>query len=89
MEALRQAREWMMLAAARIAGVKGSLDNLRQSQARRGLGLRSDITASERRLEFYMDEAESALGTNDPDKAKKNLDSAERELQKLERFLGR
>ncbi|MCP5118286.1 MAG: protein kinase, partial [bacterium] len=46
-EALRQAREWMMLAAARIAGVRGSLDNLRQSQARRGLGLRSDITASE------------------------------------------
>ena len=53
-----------------------------------GLGLRSDITASSQRLEYYLDEAQSALKDANPTSAKKYLDSAERELGKLERFLG-
>ena len=85
---LRDLRERMMLIAVRLSGVKQSITRLRQAQARMGLVLRSDITASSQRLEYYLDEAQSALKDANPTSAKKYLDSAERELGKLERFLG-
>ena len=76
----------LMLMATRIGPVKDSLANIRESQARAGLGLRGDIAASEQRLEFYMDEAESSLRTADPEAARENLRFAEQELTKLEMF---
>ena len=87
--ALRQLDKSMMLMATRIGPVKTSLANIRQSQQRAGLGMRRDIAEAEQRLEYFMDEAESSLRAGNPGAAKKNLDYAERQLETLERFLGR
>jgi hypothetical protein len=40
-------------------------------------------------MEFYLDEAEAALKAGDPVRAKKSLDTAERALETVEKFLGR
>jgi hypothetical protein len=78
-----------MLMGARIGAVKTSLDTLRREQARQGFSLRGDIVAKQQRIEYLMDEAESALKSGDPDTARGHLDMAERVLGELETFLGR
>ncbi|MFB3776372.1 MAG: serine/threonine-protein kinase [Bryobacteraceae bacterium] len=81
-------KEWPML-ASRAGAVAGSLQNLQQEQRRSGFGLRGDITASWKRMEHYMDQVEAAISAKDPDAARENMESAEREIANLERFLGR
>lgn len=85
---LRESRQRMMLLATRISTVKIGLENLRREQARSGLGLRADMVTANQRVEFHMDEAEAALKAGNPAEMKKSLDAAERELEKIERFLG-
>ena len=77
-----------MLLGTRATTVKGSLQALQQQQARSGLNLRADMVTSQQRMEFYLDEADSSFKAGDPVKMKKNLNSAEREIEKLEKFLG-
>jgi len=86
--ALRKVRERMMLMAVRVGAARSSLDNLRRAQNASGLGLRADMAAAEKRMEFFLDEAESSLKSGDAGAADKRLDAAEQELEKLERFLG-
>jgi hypothetical protein len=74
--------------AARSNAVRGTLQNLEQQQRSMGVGLRGDISASWKRMEFLLDEAEAALKRQDLAAAKRNLDNAERETDKLEQFLG-
>jgi serine/threonine-protein kinase len=88
-EALDRARERLGMLAARANAVRGSLQNLEQQQRSTGVGLRIDISASWKRMEFLLDEAEAALKRQDLAAAKRNLDNAERETDKLEQFLGR
>jgi hypothetical protein len=40
-------------------------------------------------MEYYMDQAEAAISAKDPAMAKEHMDNAEREIQTLEKFLGR
>jgi len=40
------------------------------------------------RMKSYMDQADRALGDGNSAAAEKNMDSAEREVEKLEKFLG-
>jgi serine/threonine-protein kinase len=86
--ALREARERIVLLATRVGAVRSSLERLKQSQARMGLGLRQDWAAAEQRLLFRMDEAEKALAGRDAGRTGQQLDAAERELSALERGLG-
>lgn len=81
-------KNWPML-DSRAAAVDGSLQTLQQQQARSGLGLRGDISASWRRMQTYMRQTDAALASKDPDAAKENMDNVERELGVLEKFLGR
>ncbi len=87
--ALKELQKNWALLDSRAAAVDSSLSNLQQQQARSGLGLRGDITASWRRMQTYMQEANSALAARDPDAAKESMDGLERELGVLEKFLGR
>ena len=87
--ALRETQKaWPML-ASRAGAVSSSLQNLQQAQQRSGLGLRGDISASWKRMEHYMDQAEAAISAKDPASANEHMESAEREIQTLEKFLGR
>ena len=77
------------MVASRAAAVRTSLENLQNQQQRSGLSLRGDISASWKRMEHYMDETEAAFSAKDADAVKENMDSVERELGTLEKFLGR
>ena len=88
-EQLNEVREQLNLLSIRMDTVKGSLDALRKQQAASGLGLRADMASSAQRMEYYYSQTETALKNRDADAAKKNLDLAEREVSKLENFLGK
>jgi len=72
-----------------MEGVKGSLNRLSAQQASSGLGTSGDLTGAARRMQVFMDQATSQLRAGDPAAAKKSLDSAERELEKLEEKFNR
>jgi serine/threonine-protein kinase len=87
--ALREIQKnWRML-ASRAGAVSGSLQNLQQQQQRSGMGLRGDIAASWKRMEYDMDQLEAAISAKDPEAAKEHMENAEREITNLEKFLGR
>jgi hypothetical protein len=78
-----------MLLGIRATAVKQSVENMRQQQARMGLGLRQDVAAGLQRMEYQLDETEAALKRGDAASAKRSLSAAEREVSKLEGFMGR
>jgi polyhydroxyalkanoate synthesis regulator phasin len=86
-EQIKEVRQQLDLLGVRADTVRGSLDALRRQQAASGLGLRADMANAAQRMEMYMSQTEKALKQRDADGAKKNLDSAEREVSKLENFL--
>ena len=87
--ALRELRDHMVMLGTRANSARSTLARMKAEQARQGLGMRGDILTSEQRMETYMDDAEAALRAGDPDRAKKALQTAEREIDKLDSFLGR
>jgi serine/threonine-protein kinase len=86
---LREHRQALMLLGTRARAVNTSIQTMRSEQARMGLNMRADVTTAQQRMEFHLDEAESALKERDADGAKKSLEAAERELERLEKLLGR
>jgi len=75
--------------SGRASAVSASLDNLQKQQAAQGLGLRGDIVASQQRMQSYMSKAQAAIQAQDAASARKYLDLAAAEVEKLEKFLGR
>jgi serine/threonine-protein kinase len=86
---LDELREQLMLLGIRATAVKQSVESIRQQQARMGLGLRQDMAAGLQRMEYQLDETEAALKRGDAASAKRSLGAAEREVSKLEGFMGR
>jgi len=86
---LEELEDRMTPLAGRANAVKDSVEHLRQQQERAGFSLRQDISASLSNMEQYMDKADAALKSRNPEAAKKSIDLAEREIEKLEKFLGR
>ena len=74
--------------SARANIVYDGLQKLRQEQAQIGASLRGDMAGAAERMKSYMDQADRALGDGNSAAAEKNIDSAEREVEKLEKFLG-
>jgi hypothetical protein len=74
--------------SARANIVYDGLQKLRQEQAQIGASLRGDMAGAAERMKSYMDQADRALGDGNSAAAEKNMDSAEREVEKLEKFLG-
>jgi serine/threonine-protein kinase len=87
-EQLENLREQGSLLSIRAGTVRSSLESLRKAQARSGLGLRADMAASAQRMDYLMNEADAALQRGDVAAAQRNLDLAEKEVAKLEKFLG-
>jgi hypothetical protein len=85
---LQELRERMVQLAARVSAVRTSLGNLKRSQEASGVSLRGDMAAAESRMNYMMEGSNSALNAHDAPAAKKFLDSAEGEIEKLEKFLG-
>src|SRR5690606_20683726 len=53
--------ERLTMVAARAGAVRASLDNLKQSQAQGGLGLRRDMATAENTMGFNLQQAEEKL----------------------------
>jgi serine/threonine-protein kinase len=87
-ERLEKLREEGSLLSIRVGTVKSSLDGLQKAQAGTGLGLRADMAASAQRMDYLMNEADAALQRGDAAATQRNLDLAEKEVSKLEKFLG-
>ena len=88
-KALEELQERMVMLASRAGAVRSSLETLQRQQAAMGLNLRGDILASWKRMEHYMDQAEAALNKRDAAATRRHLEAAEREIDRLENFLGR
>jgi uncharacterized caspase-like protein len=73
---------------ARAGAVTGSLDNLRQEQARQGVSLRGDMAAAATQLNVLLNQADKAFNDGDLRRASRSMDQLEPALEKLERFLG-
>jgi serine/threonine-protein kinase len=86
---LEELEDRMTPLAGRASAVKDSVEHLRQQQERAGFSLRHDISASLSSMEQYMGKADAALNSRNPAAAKKYMDLAEREIEKLEKFFGR
>jgi len=85
----QQLRERMIDLAARANAVKASMDGIERQQRASGLSMRADMAAAAQRVQFLMGEANGALAARDNAAAKRNMDLAERDIEKLEAFLGR
>lgn len=88
-KALEDLRERAGLMQVRVATIRTSLQNLQRQQAASGLSLRGDMVAADQRLGYQMEQAESSLQQHDAEGAKKRLDAAERDLEKLESFFNK
>jgi len=86
---LEELEDRMTPLEGRAGAVKDSVDRLRQQQHSAGFSLRQDISASESNMEQYISKAQEALNAKNPQAAKKYMDLAEREIEKLEKFFGR
>jgi eukaryotic-like serine/threonine-protein kinase len=84
---LQELRERLVKLDARAGAVRSSLQNLKNAQAAGGLSLRGDMTAAESRMNHMLDGANSALRAHDAAAAEKFMQSADTELEKLEKFL--
>ncbi len=73
----------------RASAVKDSVQNIQRQQNSEGLSMRPDIAAALSRMERFMNEADAALSAGNSASAQRNMDLAEGEIEKLEKFLGR
>jgi serine/threonine protein kinase len=86
---VEQLRERANLMSVRVGTIRASFQSLQRQQAASGLSPRSDMVAADQRLGYQLDQAEASLQQGDAVAAKKRLDAAERDLEKLESFLGK
>ena len=86
---MQAAREQYMMLNTRASSVRGTLQTLARSQAASGLNLRGDMQDAANMMNSYLEGANAALQASDPAAAKSFMDKAERQLEKLEKFLNR
>ena len=86
---LEEMRDRLGTLGPRANAIRGSLQNLERQQQASGYGMRGDISASWKRMEYLLDEAQAALNAGNADRAQKYLDLADQEADKLDKFLGR
>jgi serine/threonine-protein kinase len=75
--------------SSRAIAVGTSLENLQKQQAAQGLGLRGDIVEAQQLMHAFLAKAKAAVQAKDVKSARKYLDMAERQTEKIEKFLGR
>jgi hypothetical protein len=86
---LQAARENLALLGARSSGIRTSLQSLQRSQAASGMNLRGDMLEASNLMSTYLDGANAALRDGDTAQAASFMQKAERQIEKLEKFLGR
>lgn len=77
------------MVAARFSTARSSLQSIQRSQAASGLGMRGDITEAANLANTFLEGANSALTAGDAASARSFTEKAERQVEKIEKFLGR
>jgi eukaryotic-like serine/threonine-protein kinase len=72
----------------RAAAASQSVDTLRKQQVAAGYNLRADIASAQERMQLYLSKGDAALKANDAANAQKYFDLADKELDRIEKFLG-
>ncbi len=85
---MQDAREHNVMLNTRATSVRSSLQAMQRSQASRGLNLRADMQEAAGLMGSYLDAANAAIAAGDLPSAKSFMDKAERQIDKLEKFLG-
>lgn len=75
--------------SSREMAITVSLDALSREQNAQGMHLRGDMVEAQARMRTYLGKAQSAIQVQDAKSARKYLDLAEPEVERLEKFLGR
>ncbi len=86
---LQRIREELVQVSARASAARTSVTNMQRSQAASGLGMRGDIVEASSLMQNYLQGANAALNAGDAEAAKNLSEKAERQLDRLEKFLGR
>jgi len=86
---MQAAREHLAMLSVRAGSVRNSLQTLQRSQAASGLNLRGDMQDAANLMNTYLSGADAAMNANDPGAARSFADKAEKQLEKLEKFLNR
>jgi eukaryotic-like serine/threonine-protein kinase len=86
---VREVRDRLMNMDSRAGAAQSGVQQLRSQQQAQGLDIRSDMLASMNRMNNDLGEANRALGQKDLETANEYLDRADKELSKLESFLGK
>jgi serine/threonine-protein kinase len=73
----------------RAGAVERGLDVFQQQQANQGLGLRGDMAARQESMKLNLSRAQQAMEQRDGVRAQRFKTLAERDVEALERFLGR
>ena len=84
--ALEQSRDFFAKLGIRAGTIQESARTLILEQSKLGVSLRADIRASLKRMEYLMDRSEAALNKQDLEDAKTQMDAAEQEIERLEKF---
>lgn len=74
--------------SVRATQANSDVEALRRQMAASGSNLRSDISASQSRMNMYMTKFDTAMNAGDAANARKFMGLAEREVDNLEKFLG-
>ncbi len=86
---LQAAREQLALLGVRSSGIQTGLQSLQRRQAASGMNLRGDMVEASNLMTTYLDGANAALHDGDTAQATSFMQKAERQIEKLEKFLGR
>jgi len=87
--ALDAARQRLRMLSSRASSASRTLKNIESQQQSSGVGLRGDISAAWDRMNESLEDARQALQNNDLEEARRSLDQAERDLDRIDKFLGR
>ncbi len=74
---------------SRAAAADSGLETLAQQMGQSGLGLRGNMVVARARMHNDLAKAKQAIAAADTDRARRYLDQASYDIQKLEAFLGR
>ena len=74
--------------SSRAAAANETLDNMRSNLSSQGLGLRADIASSQELMKVNLEKARQALQNNDAKSARRYLNVAQSQMEKIEKFLG-
>jgi hypothetical protein len=77
------------MVAARASSVHSTLQSIQQSQARSGLGMRSDWVQAASLMDTFFQGSSDALAAGDAASARDLMDKGERQLEKLEKALNK